>query len=300
MRHQHNTANMRQENNNSSTRPREPDTEQGSIEETPAKKPKQEGLRELVLEREFAAEAYSEDARGRGYLPQRKAVAVDLDETAGEWGKGSLAHTAWMHFGGDIDAFRKPFIEHYMEQKGARPYLKEFLQTLRDWKRERRINMVAIFTSASNKKGWVEFLVGCMEEYAATPGLFDVVLAREQSYSVDGNRTVKDLSKLCPDPNQVALVDDKPAYAINGHVIGVAEYTYDPDTEALVTYMKGAIPRAAEEIQAAFDYDELVHQRCEVDQSADTALQNCVNDLGQIFPPTQQSVSVDPGVSYQA
>ena len=282
---------MNTSNDTKNTRPRENDTVQGLSEQTSPKKPKQEqeALRELELTREFAAEYFSVDARGIPYLPRPKAVALDLDETAGKWGPGSLAYRVCCHFGENIAAFRKPFIEHYMEKGGARPYLKELLQTLRDWKMEGRINMVAIFTSASNEKGWVSFLVGCMEEYAATPGLFDVVLAREQSYSDDGVRTVKDLSKLCPDHEQVVLLDDKPGYARNGYVIGVPEYTYDPDMDALVDHMKRAIPHEADNIQTAFDNDARANPPCKVDQSADRALEGCVTVLAEIFPPTQFS-----------
>ena len=102
------------------------------------------------------------------------AVALDLDETTGAWGAGSLAFKMCHEYAGRVPPIAI-FVDYYLERGGARPWLKQLLKTLEEWKRIGRIDEVAIFTSASNSNGWVTFLKECMELYAETPGLFGPV-----------------------------------------------------------------------------------------------------------------------------
>merc|ERR1711959_351071 len=153
----------------------------------------------------------------RRRLPWR-AVVLDLDETTGSWGLASLAYKMFLRFAGQMPPTQL-FVRHYLAVGGARPWLKEFLQTLEHWKRSGRIDEVAIFTAASNAQGWVNFLGRCMEEYAGTNQLFGRYYAREDSplaSSPTGVRTVKDLSLISEDEESVVLLDDKPEFALNG------------------------------------------------------------------------------------
>ena len=215
------------------------------------------------------------------------AVVLDLDETAGAWGVGSIAFKMCLKFDG-----RAPptdvFVHHYFECGGARPWLKELLKTLEEWKRIGRIDEVAIFTAASNSNGWVTFLKDCMELYAQTRGLFETCIARENSpraVSESGEvRTVKDLSLVSPDAEHVVLIDDKPEYALNGYVIGVPEYTQDVCITGLMEWMKTAMPTHADQIESTFAADEAKHPPNHLDFRADCALYNAAQVLHTIFP----------------
>ncbi len=221
-----------------------------------------------------------------------RCVALDLDETTGSWGLGSLAYQVWIALGQRPESLVRPFVEHYMAAGGARPYLRELLRELQEWQRQGRIDKVAIFTSASNLNGWVDFLKRCMEEYAQTPGLFGQCLAREQSLQAartsGGVRTVKDLSLLSSDANQVVLLDDKPRYAINGYVIGVPEYDQSVNAADLVQWMKARLPEHAEQIDTTFEKDSINHPPSPINYSGDGALNGCIQILGQIFPEPRE------------
>ena len=288
LRHQHNTANMQQDiNNNNSTRPREHDTDQGSSEETPRKMPRQSGQ------------------SGQCTATRSKCVALDLDETAGSWGLGSLAYQVWIALGQRPEPLVRPFVDHYMAAGGARPYLRELLGELQEWQRQGRIDKVAIFTSASNLNGWVDFLKRCMEEYAQTPELFGQCLCREHAVqharTTGGLRTIKDLSLLSSDASQVALLDDKPRYAVNGYVIGVPEYDQSVNAADLIQWMKARLPEHAEQIDATFEKDSFNHAPKPIDYSGDAALNGCIQVLMQLFPEpeekqeAQETQEVTPG-----
>merc|ERR1712166_1178432 len=229
---------------------------------------------------------YSNEPRGHSIKPHR-AVVFDLDETAGAWGAGSLAFNMFHKFAGKAPP-TDMFVRHYLECGGARPWLKQLLKTLEEWKRIGRIDEVAIFTAASNSNGWVTFLQECMELYAQTPGLFGSCIARENSplavAESGGVRTVKDLSLVSPDAEHVVLIDDKPEYALNGYVIGVPEYTQDVCITGLMEWMKTAIPTHADQIESVFAADAASHPPNDLDFRADDALWNAAQVLNTIFP----------------
>jgi len=219
-------------------------------------------------------------------LPWR-AVVLDLDETTGSWGLASLAYKMFLRFAGQMPPTQM-FVRHYLAVGGARPWLKEFLQTLELWKRSGRIDEVAIFTSASNAQGWVNFLGRCMEEYAGTDQLFGRYVAREDSplaSSPTGVRTVKDLSLISEDEESVVLLDDKPEFALNGYVIGVPEYAQDVCIQELEAEMKRVLPLFSNEIDQVFAADRKQHPPNLVNFSADNALANSLQVLSEMFPP---------------
>eukprot|EP00656_Telonema_subtile_P051920 TRINITY_DN7098_c0_g1_i1.p1 TRINITY_DN7098_c0_g1~~TRINITY_DN7098_c0_g1_i1.p1 ORF type:complete len:212 (-),score=43.90 TRINITY_DN7098_c0_g1_i1:40-675(-) len=155
-----------------------------------------------------------------------KAVVLDLDETTGSWGVGSLAYNIYYQLAGKKQPPVALFVEKYLARGAARPWLLELLQTMQQWKQSGRIGELAIFTAASNERGWVTFLRQCMEDYACTPGLFGRCICREQSpeaLTAEGTRTLKDLSRISSDSDQVVLIDDQPRFVTNGYVIGVPE-----------------------------------------------------------------------------
>jgi hypothetical protein len=188
------------------------------------------------------------------------------------------------------------FVQSYLERGGARPWLRELLQTLEHWKSVDRIDEVAIFTSASNQEGWVSFLERCMEEYAGTRDLFGRCITREQSElacTSSGVRTFKDLSLISPNAETVVLLDDKPDYAMNGYVIGVPEYQQDVAIHELQRAMQDAIPAFAQEIGVVFEADRCSHPPNQLDFSKDDALRNVVQVLSQLFPEQDVDLGED-------
>lgn len=241
-------------------------------------------------------------------LPPR-VVVLDLDETAGSFAKGSLAFKMFHKFTGKAPPIQT-FVDHYLNQGGARQFLDDLLKQLEGWKRIGRIDEVAIFTAARNADGWVTYLKECIELYAGTPGLFDTVLSREDSERNTpgrlGERTVKDLSLVSADPEHVVLIDDKPLYVknatvidlrpvspdakpvddtciygLNGTVIAVPEYKWDVNMDWLQT----EIPTYAYAIGSILTKDKAKHPTVNaLDQSADGALLSVSQRLKLIFP----------------
>lgn len=219
-----------------------------------------------------------------------KVVALDLDETAGSWGTGSLGYRASILFS-KTPPPTALFVQSYMEKGGARPGLRQALETLKVWKEIGRIDEVAIFTSASNEDGWIDYLIRCMEEYAGTPGLFGRRLTREDSPEVKSScgqiRTLKDLSLLSSDADSVVLIDDKPQYAINGRVIAVSEYCQAGFEDEMFEWICAEVPDHASEIQNALMSDRIQYPPSKKDFSGDTALWRVMTELEQVFPLCQ-------------
>ncbi len=222
-----------------------------------------------------------------------KVVALDLDETTGFWGPGSLLFKVFK-------VFRKQppptalFVQSYMEKGGARPYLRDLLQTLREWKESGRIDEVAIFTSASNSDGWIDYLTMCLGEYSECAGLFGRSIVREDAPEVSTGggdiRTQKDLSRLSKDPNTVVLIDDKPKYALNGRVIAVPEYRQGQFDDEIFEVAKTEFPEHASKISDALKLDRASFPPSTEDFSGDTALLAAIEQLTQLFPNPQTHV----------
>eukprot|EP00658_Telonema_sp_P-2_P052734 TRINITY_DN40_c0_g1_i6.p1 TRINITY_DN40_c0_g1~~TRINITY_DN40_c0_g1_i6.p1 ORF type:complete len:208 (+),score=36.09 TRINITY_DN40_c0_g1_i6:173-796(+) len=179
---------------------------------------------------------------------------------------------------------------------GARPWLRELLQTLEEWKRVNRIDEVAIFTSASNLDGWVTFLEECIEDYAGTADLFGRCITRERCplapTGFGGTRTFKDLSLISENAESVVLLDDKPDFVRNGYVIGVPEYRQDVAIDALERHMKSLLPQFEDDISQVFAVDRCNHPPNQLDFSKDDVLRKAVQVLTGLFPEADEDMSV--------
>ena len=118
-------------------------------------------------------------------------------------------------------------------------------------------------------------------------------VASRKSHIANGKRSassLKDLSQVSPDAEQVVLIDDKPHFALNGYVIGVPEYTQDVPIAHLKERMKMDIPSRAEDIETVFAADSCNHPPNSLDFSRDDALFNACRVLDQIFPSEQPTI----------
>ena len=109
-------------------------------------------------------------------------------------------------------------IKHYFSNGGARPGTKAILNLVKLYKEIGIIDKVVMFTSAPNGLGWVDFLKECIEDYCECPGLYDLVLHRDNTpvtLSSDG-ATVKSLDLVRRElgieekKNSIVMFDDKP------------------------------------------------------------------------------------------
>ena len=161
-----------------------------------------------------------------------KIVLLDNDETCGFFPRASLVYECLnvLYPEKDKEEFIPFFIREFFNKGGVRPGLKEFLQNLNNLKRESKINKLGIFTSASNKSGWVSFLCRCYEVYADVK--FDIVYDRDKVDSSETGRIIKDLRLFCHDLNQVLIIDDKPEN-VYGKVLAIPEYRFDTNLDSL-------------------------------------------------------------------
>ena len=230
---------------------------------------------------------------------ERLEVALDMDETMGHMSPGSIAFQLCLLYTGRVPD-KAIFVDYYLRKGGARPGLEQLLQTLESWKRIGRIGMVAIFTAADNRNGWVTFMKECLELYAETPGLFSRILTREDLRCVQtpyGMQTVKDLSILSENAHSVVLIDDKPKNGINGYVIGVPEYIQDVDIILLKEWMKATIPANVHEIESAFADDAEKHPLNHRDFSSDSALLDVLKTLETMLTAVYPLVETSTNMS---
>ena len=235
-------------------------------------------------------EAGCEAQRSKDYSPKRRkrpwrAVALDNDETTGSWGRASLLYRLWVNVVG-----RKPsvddFVDHYLAYGGARPGLANLLRELDQLKQNGSIDEVVMFTSASDKDGWVSFLKECLERFGHTPGLFGRVLSMQGNSARAANgRMLKDLSLVSPDPFHVVLVDDKPEYAWKGYVIGVPEYSANVPINKLVAKLVQHVPSQERRSEVSFVLrrDHEIHPPSTQDFSEDDYLQRILPALKNVF-----------------
>jgi hypothetical protein len=208
-------------------------------------------------------------------------VVLDMDDTMGQVSAGSIAFQLCLGYT-DRVLDKDMFVTSYLLKGGARPWLKQMLQTLAHWKRIGRIGVVAIFTAADNTNGWVTFIKECLELYAETPRLFSRILTRPDLSCVqtpNGMQLVKDLSVFSNNVHNVVLIDDRPENGINGYVIGVPAYTPDVDTTYLKECMKATIPAHMAEIEKVFAGDAEKHPLNHLNFSGDTVLLEVLKTL---------------------
>ena len=209
--------------------------------------------------RDIDPQPLSETAPVRSHAPRKRkrrdwrAVALDNDETTGNWGRASLMYRLWKKMTGCQPPVAD-FVSEYLAKGGARPGCKELLRELAQLRAEGSLDEVVIFTGASDFDGWVSFLKQCLEAYAGTPGLFGRVISSTPNSPRRGGRIIKDLSLVSPDAESVVLVDDKPEFAWKGYVIGVAEYKAHVPVQALVKKLHAASVKAGTDSKKVASY----------------------------------------------
>jgi len=233
------------------------------------------------------------------------SIALDLDECTGQWGPASFTYNAFRKFSAGGIPPPTLFVEQYLSKGGARPYLRELLQQLAKWKAAGAVKEVLIFTSATNQKGWVDFLQRCMEQYAGTNGLFGRKFVREDSpVAAGGRRTSKDLSRVSADPSRVLLIDDQPQNASHGLVLAVPQYLQHVDTSRLKQAIISMIPHQAVQIERAFEIDKLSNPPDLNDYSKDNALQLAIGQIAALMTtgskPPHAIVSAAPAAELES
>jgi hypothetical protein len=185
---------------------------------------------------------------------------------------------------------------NYLREGAARPGTKELLQTAWRLKAERRLDRLVIFTAASDKTGWVTFLVGLLEEYAEIPqGTIDYVATREHVKVFDSTsgQTLKDLRLICDDTRHLVMVDDKPEFVNFGPVIKVPPYERYRPIDALVE----AIPCSKEGLATAKEAlreDTMLHRPSPTDFANDRVLFEVAATLELLFPPFAMQATAAP------
>ena len=174
---------------------------------------------------------------------RRTVLLVDNDECIGAWSLASAIHglfTTYIptHTGIPVETclqiFKKNLIIHYLSNGGARPGTKSTLQLAKTHKDAGNIDHVVMFTSCSNKNGWVVFLKECIEEYAGVSGIYDYVFHRDNTpaETAQNGATVKCLTaarkRLGYSPtDKVIIIDDSPQNVRGtGHRVAVTKYRH--------------------------------------------------------------------------
>ena len=169
----------------------------------------------------------------------------------------------------------------------GRPGARELLQCAARLKAEGRLDHVVVFTAASDKTGWVAFLVDLLQDYAGVPkGTIEHVVTREHVTAFDPltGQTLKDLRLVCDDTSNLVMVDDKPQYVHHGRVIAVPPYEQHCPIEALVE----KIPCSADGLATAREAlreDQILHRPSARDFANDRVLYDVAATLELLFPP---------------
>lgn len=170
-----------------------------------------------------------------------KVVCLDLDETLGYFGPGSILFSIMNEYDTKIHP-DEIFQKYLKEYNGIRPGTIELLRTLYDLKKKKYIDKLCIWTAASNHMKWVTFLVNSLCKISSIPiDAFDIILTREDSLGkmyVNGHSRVEKnmlflAKKLnCSDTSNFIMIDDKPQYVTNiieNNNIAVGEYKHNID-----------------------------------------------------------------------
>jgi hypothetical protein len=154
-------------------------------------------------------------------------VCLDMDQTLVDWSWADIVRSSALAQGQGVSTAR--FVA-YLHEGAARPDLGPFLADLAYFKAQKQISEVVMFTAATNKTGWVDFAVACIEEFAQCPKLFDRVLHRKDTF-LDGGLMVKDMRRVTAGP--VLMIDDRPECVINGPVLAVPAWSASVDPAQL-------------------------------------------------------------------
>ena len=189
-----------------------------------------------------------------------RVVILDNDECLGQFGIfSSFVSIAKMNYYLPInmDILKNSLIKYILATGCARPYLPQLFQLLKKLKQQNKIDKVVMYTSAPNKfsngkKGYIYFLKDCLETYCGTPGLYDMVLHRNniKARVSKCGATIKDIGNALLKNNNLRLklfekdkniikhvnfiskrtlmVDDKPKNITkrNGDIVGVKPYVF--------------------------------------------------------------------------
>lgn len=131
-------------------------------------------------------------------------VILDNDECLGQFGQFSMLYVYARYlekeYPIDIKKLLYSCVKHLFHHELVRKNIYELFQLLYKLKKSGKIQEVVMYTSAPNKlsdgkAGYVYFLKKCLEIYANTPNLYDMVLHRNNvkgRKSIDG-ATLKDI-----------------------------------------------------------------------------------------------------------
>ena len=172
--------------------------------------------------------------------PERKGptiLCLDLDETLGHFGPFSIGWNTLKHFNDGKNPPISDCIKSHLNPEGRpgaiRPGVKELFQCCSQLKKQKRLEEVVIFTSASNAGGYIDFLVECLINFAGVESnTIDRIISKEHSFEIasDG-ATIKDLSMVVSeelysekagDYSNTIIVDDK--------AFNIKQYEFNPET----------------------------------------------------------------------
>ena len=177
----------------------------------------------------------------------RVVFVLDNDECIGAWSIASAIHSLFATYvpkntgipkSDCLKVLKSALVKYYFSNGGARPGTKATLKLIKFYKDVGMIDKVIMFTSSNNGLGWVNFLKECLEEYVDAPGLYDLVLHRDNtpsSVSSDG-ATMKSLDLVRNklgfqnEKTSIIMIDDKPHNIIGeGARIRVSPYRHIVD-----------------------------------------------------------------------
>lgn len=232
--------------------------------------------------------------------PERspKIVVLDIDETLGFFQRLSLFYNVYRHYTNENPSCKKIVEEHFKKCKVVRPGVDIFIKMLVEMKKSGRIDSIVIFTAASNKCGWVDFITGCLAEFAEIEKPFDRIIAAEDCTSVrKEGRLIKDLKIVDQDITQILMIDDKPDWILGENIYGIPEYTVDSKIDYLVDllpfeYRKDALMHIGEDMQK-FPLDLNV-----VPAECDKEIFQVMKEVDAFFPSEEVSDDLS-GVSFE-
>jgi hypothetical protein len=172
--------------------------------------------------------------------PKKHIIVLDSDECVGSWGDLSLIYNLFQiefkHELENIDTFMNIIITTGC----IRPFLRELFNHITELKKNGAVHKVYMCTAASNKAGWVNYLVSIIEKWYGCK-IYDEIIHREHieewskknkvpfsnsiGYIKDMNMIKEVIKKEHPDEHfEIIAIDDRPQNILNGISLGVKPY----------------------------------------------------------------------------